>query len=252
VAETGGNRPERVIGEPSQPPSRRRLRRLGLCGGAALACAVAVVGGLLRHEPAFYRTRIAAALDGEPPPGQSALGRRLVTKISALHADFARSGPWGAAIAEAEVNAWLATDLPRNHAKLLPSGMSSPRVVIGPRRLRVGARVGGATLGGVASIEVEVVLRDVNQIGIVVTDARLGGLPLPRGPVTHEIARRIDALGMATELRRLDGRTLLVVYIPSTHDAGATSYRLESLALEDGEVLVAGVTRAAAPRSGSR
>jgi hypothetical protein len=175
-----------------------------------------------------------------------------VTKISALHADFVRSGPWGAAIAEAEVNAWLATDLQRNHAKLLPPGMSSPRVAIGPRRLRVGARVGGATLGSVASLDLEVVLRDVNQLGIVVTDVRLGGLPLPRGPVTHEIARRIDALGMATERRRLDGRTVLVVYIPSTHDAGATSHWLESLALEDGAVLVGGVTRDAAPRAGSR
>ena len=252
MAETGGTEPERTIGEPSQPPARRRLRRLGVCSAAVLACTVVVVGWLVRHEPAFYRSRIAAAPDGEPPPGQSALGRRLVTKLSALHADFVRPGPWEAAIAEAEINAWLATDLPRNHANLLPRGLSSPRVAIGSRRLRLGARLGGATLGGVAAFEVEVVLRDTNQIGIVVTDARLGGLPLPRGPVTHEIARRIDALGMATERRRLDGRTVLVVYIPSTHDAGATSYWLESLALEEGEVLVAGVTRAAAGRSGSR
>ena len=238
--------------EPSQPTARRRLRRLWLAVAAVLACAAVVVGGLVRHEPAFYRIRTAAALDGEPPPGQVQQGRRLVTKLSALHADFVRPGPWEAAIAEEEVNAWLATDLPRNHARLLPAGFSSPRVAIGPRRVRVGARVGGTMLGGVVSLDCEVVLRDVNQLGIVVSDARFGGLPLPRGPVTHEIARRIDALGMATELRRLDGRPVLVVYIPSTHDAGATSHWLESLSLEDGAVLVAGVTRAAAPRAGAR
>lgn len=239
--------------DPGQPRSRRRLRRIGLWGVAALACAVAVGGLLLRHEPAFYRSRSpAAALDGEPPPGQATLGRRLMTKLSALHADFARPGPWGAAITESEINAWLATDLPRNHARLLPAGVSDPRVAIASRRLRVGARVGGTMFGGVVALEVEVVLRAANQIGIVVVDARLGRLPLPRGPLTHEIARRIESLGMATELRRLDGRTLLVVYIPSTHDAGATSHWLESLALEDGEVLVAGETRAAAPRPGQR
>lgn len=217
-----------------------------------LVGAVALVGAVLRHEPAFYRSRIAAALDGEPPPAQMQQGRRLVTKLSALQADFVRPGRWEAAIAEEEVNAWLATDLPRNHSRLLPAGLSAPRVAIGPRRVRLGARVGGPLLGSVCSIDLEVVLRDVNQLGIVVDDARLGGLPLPRGPVTHEIARRVDALGMATELRRLDGRTVLVVYIPSTHDAGATSHWLESLALEDGAVLVAGVTRDAAPRAGSR
>lgn len=239
--------------EPVQPRSRRRLRRLGLWGGAALACAVVVVGLLVRHEPAFYRSRApAAALDGEPPPGQATLGRRLMTKLSALNADWGRPGPWGAALTEAEINAWLATDLPRNHARLLPDGISDPRVAITSRRLRVGARVGGTMVGGVAALEVEVVLRAANQIGIVAVDARLGCLPLPRGPVIHEIARRIDSLGMATELRRLDGRTVLLVYIPSTHDAGTTSQWLESLALEDGEVLVAGVTRAAAPRPGQR
>lgn len=253
MTDPGGTPPDRSAGEQPQPRSHRRLRRIGLWGGATLACVVAVGGLLVRHEPAFYRSRApAAALDGEPPPGQATLGRRLVTKLSALHADFVRPGPWGVAVTEAEINAWLATDLPRNHARLLPAGVSDPRVAIGPQRLRVGVRVGGPSLGSVAAVEVEVVLRSANQIGIVVVDARLGRLPLPRGPVTHAIARRIDALGMATELRRLDGRTVLVVYIPSTHDAGATSYWLESLALADGEVLVAGVTRAGAPRPGPR
>jgi hypothetical protein len=34
-----------------------------------------------------------------------------------------------------------------------------------------------------------------------------------------------------------------MVYIPSTHDAGATSYWLESLSIGDGELLMAGETR---------
>ena len=65
----------------------------------------------------------------------------------------------------------------------------------------------------------------------------------------REVDRRIAALGLPTELRRLDGRSILVVYIPAAHPAGAASPRLESFALEDGELLVAGVTQAAdAPR----
>ena len=51
---------------------------------------------------------------------------------------------------------------------------------------------------------------------------------------------------MVTDLRRLDGRLVLMVYIPSTHDAGATSYWLESLAIGAGELLVAGETRSTA------
>lgn len=240
--EPAGTPPEPTDVEPSQPAPRRRLRRLGLWAAAAAACAAVTLGLLLRHEPAFYR---GLAAGGGAAAEQRA--RRLVTRLSALHADFVRPGPWEAVLAGDEINAWLATDLPRNHPRLLPAGLTEPRVAIGPRRLRAAARV-GPLLGGVASVEAEVVLRGVNQLGIAVTDARLGALPLPRGPVIRELARRIDALGMATELRRLDGRTLLVVYIPSTHDAGATSHWLEALALEDGGVVVAGVTRAAGQR----
>jgi hypothetical protein len=170
-----------------------------------------------------------------------------VTKASALRADFLRPGPWAAAITADEVNAWLATDLPRNHPRLLPAGVSAPRVAFSRRRMQFGCRLACGPLGCVASVDAEVVLRDVNQIGILVTAARLGALPVPSGPVIREIDRRIAALGLPTELRRLDGRTILVVYNSTTHAAGAASHRLESFAVEDGEVLVAGVTQAADP-----
>ena len=62
----------------------------------------------------------------------------------------------------------------------------------------------------------------------------------------RELSRRISRLGMVTDLRRLDGRLVLMVYIPSTHDAGATSYWLESLAVGEGELLIAGETRSTA------
>jgi hypothetical protein len=95
----------------------------------------------------------------------------------------------------------------------------------------------------VAWLDFEILLRDVNQLTIALDRASLGAIPLPRTPILRELARRISKLGMVTDLRRLDGRMVLMVYIPSTHDAGATSYWLESLAIDAGELLVAGETR---------
>jgi hypothetical protein len=71
----------------------------------------------------------------------------------------------------------------------------------------------------------------------------LGAIPVPGTPILRELSRRISKLGMVTDLRMLDGRMVLMVYIPSTHDAGATSYWLESLSIGDGELLMAGETR---------
>lgn len=213
-----------------------------LGGLAATAGGILAVVAVLGHEPAFYRGPAAAAASAAEP-----LGRRLMTKVSALRADFQRPGPWATAITADEVNAWLATDLPRNHPRLLPPGVSAPRVAFGPRRMQFGCRLACGPVGCVASVDAEVVLRDVNQIGIVVTAARLGALPVPSGPVIREIDRRFAALGLRTELRRLDGRTILVLYNPGPQAAGGSRYRLESFAVEDGELLVAGITQAADP-----
>lgn len=204
------------------------------CGGLALAAVLGI-------EPAFYRSRAAAA----PPGGAEPLARRLVTKASALRADFLRPGDWSTAVTEQEVNAWLATDLPRNHPQLLPPRVSEPRVAFGPRRISIGGRLALGPVGCVGSFEAEVALRAVNQVGIVVEAVRLGGLPLPAGPVVRELARQCTALGLPTELRRLDGRTVLVVYISSAPEPGAASHWLESLSIDGGELLVAGTTKAA-------
>lgn len=226
--------------EPSHRPGRR-WRRLAVGGLLAAGCGGLALAALLALEPEFYRSRAAAA----PPGGAEPLARRLVTKAAALRADFLRPGDWGTAVTEAELNAWLATDLPRNHPQLLPPQVSEPRVAFGPRRIRVGGRLAVGPVGCVGSFEAEVALRAVNQVGIVVEAVRLGGLPLPAGPVVRELARRCADLGLPTEVRRLDGRTVLVVYTSPISGTGAPSHWLESLAVEEGELLVAGTTKAA-------
>jgi len=46
----------------------------------------------------------------------------------------------------------------------------------------------------------------------------------------------------ATSTRQLDGRSVLVVYIPSTHESGGPSHWLEALSIGDGSLAVAGRT----------
>jgi hypothetical protein len=169
--------------------------------------------------------------------------RRLLTTASALHADFLRVGRWEGVFEERQLNAWLAVDLPRNHPELMPEAISSPRIELLPGRLRAGVRVGRGLLAATVWVEAEVTLREANQLGVTLADARLGSLPLPRGPILRWIARRIEPLGAVTEIRHRGGRSQLVVYIPSTHQAGGVSHWLEAVRLAEGEVAVAGETR---------
>ena len=162
--------------------------------------------------------------------------RRLVTTIAGLRMTAQQPGAWSAAVSERELNAWLATDLPRNHAGSLPAGWSEPRIRLEPGHLIVAARVAVGPLAGPVTCDVEVRLRAVNQLECAVAAVRLGVVPLPPGPFVHRMAAVLGRLGFVTEARRLDGRPVVVVSL------GGRGVALEGLSVDSGELVVAGTT----------
>jgi len=241
--------------QPSQPPRRRWLRRFfftALGGGVVLAL------GAVAKGPEFHRVRlpVGGPLDGRDQAAAVAVAeqsaRRLVTELSALHAASGRPGRWETVVTEREVNAWLAIDLPRNHGGLVGRWGTDARVEFVPGRFRFGCRLGTGPLSTIAWIEAEVRLRSVNRLGIVLTDARLGSLPIPRGPIIKELARRLEQLGAVNEVRRFENHTALIVSIPTTTNAAGSSRWLESLLLSEGELALAGETKPSASPTPSR
>lgn len=230
-------------GPSRQGLSRQRLTRIvgGVAGAVAALLAVVVV--VLRYEPAFYRPLLEPAVGAAEA---EAMARRAVTKASAAHAALSRPGPWDMALSADEINAWLAVDLPRNHPQLLPRRVTQPRLVCEPGRVHAAARVSYGPLTVVASGRLAVVLHAPNQLSITIEEARIGAVPLPTATLLRDLGRRLARLGLVTEIRPRDGGLKLEVFIPSTHDAGATSTWLESLAVGAGELLLAGQTRTAA------
>jgi hypothetical protein len=85
-------------------------------------------------------------------------------------------------------------------------------------------------------------LRGVNQLGLMLHEARLGLVPLPKAAVLRQIALRLEAAGAVTELRRLDDGHVLVVSLPSSFGSAAVRVQLESLQFDTAEMLVAGAT----------
>ncbi|MFM8733971.1 MAG: hypothetical protein ACKOC8_02065 [Pirellulales bacterium] len=219
----------------TEAPWRRRVAGLLL----SIAVVVALLPLVAAWEPRFYRERSIVGMD---PAAAEQAARRLVSDVSALRAAAERPGSWEAMLDEAGINAWFALDQPRNHPTLLPGGASGVRVRLAAGRVEAGVRLGFGPVSTIAWVAVEVRLRDVNQLGILVEDAGFGRLPLPRGLILGELARRFRRLGFVAAVRPLDGRSVLVVYIPSTHGAGGPSHWLESLAVGQGFLAVAGRT----------
>jgi len=223
---------------PSGPPPRAGRLRQTAAAGAILVLGVTagVIAAVTRVPEAFRGPSFAARAGAEDD------ARRFVSGLSALHAAFIREGAWEAAFAEDDVNAWLATDLRRNHRDVLPDRVTDLRIDFRPRQIAASATLAVAGMRPVAGVVLGVRLREPNQLGVTVEQASLGAIPLPGGPVLAEVRRRFDRLGMVTSIRQLDGRSVLVVYIPSTHESGGPSHWLEALSIGDGSMAVAGRT----------
>jgi hypothetical protein len=194
----------------------------------------------LRREPALCR--------GTAPSGPDAerAAARLVTKSSAISAGLGRRGEWGEAITDGEVNAWLAHDLPRVAASLLPAWVAAPTVRFLPRRVALSATLGAGPLAGRAWAILSVVLPRDNELVIEVESAGLGAFPLPAEPLLEHIASRAAAAGLAADIRRTDGRTSLHVVLPGRPPGardGPLEYHLEGLRIDDGELVLSGSTR---------
>jgi len=228
---------------PSKSPRPGRLRRPGLravaAAGIVAAILLALVVAVTATRPAFYRERLAAG--GEAGAEQAA--RRLITKVVGLQVAAKRTGPWEAAITEQELNAWLALDLPRNHAGVLPAGVADPRIELADHLVRLGMRVGAGPLSAVVSCGFEIRLREANQVECTVADARVGAVPVPRGPLLHAVAARLEPLGLMAEIRRGAGRSVLVVTLPAGVGPAARRSTIEALAVAPGELLMAGETK---------
>jgi hypothetical protein len=214
------------------PPRRSRRGRAvwAVAGGAAAIAMVAIVAA--RWTPGWYAERLAAGAAA----GADRDARRLVTAVAGLRDAAMRPGEWGAAVREQEINAWLATDLPRNHAAMLPAGFAEPRVRLESGRIHLAARAAAGPLAGLVAFDVETRLRAVNQLECSVIGARLGAIPLPAGPFVHRLASVLRGLGFTADIRRLDGRTVVVVSL------GGHGAVLEGLSLGSGELVVAGTT----------
>jgi len=221
--------------EPSPPPRPRRRRSVWVAPAAGAAAIVVVAIAAAGWAPGWYAERVAV---GDATTDERD-ARRLVTAAAGLQAAAGRPGEWAAAIRERELNAWLATDLPRNHATALPAGIREPRIGLEPGRIRVAARAAAGPLEGTVSLVVEARLRAPNQLELAVSEARLGLVPIPAGPFVHRLAAVCGRLGLVTQVRRLDGRSVVVVSL------GGRGAVLRGLTVDAGEFVVAGTTEEA-------
>lgn len=229
--------------EPPRPPSGR-LRRW-LAGAVVMTGLALVLAALAVRQQTVFR--------GEAVGGAAAqaAARRFVTKAAALHEAVGRPGSWDMVFTQDECNAWLTEDLPRRTG-LLPTGWTEPQVRFGPEPGVIEAAVVVTRAGPlpewflgavrpVVMVRLQVRLVALGRLECRIARARAGLLPVPGGPLLHLVAAALQRHGMVCDMPRVDGRSVLMVTLPSGGQ-GRPAIRVAALAVNDGELLISGTT----------
>ena len=225
---------------PASTPSRSPVRKWAMFVGLP-TLAVAVLWGLIAHEPHFYVTR----LESETQETQAALAKDFNQRWPTILNQITNGPIWEAKFAELEVNAWLAEDFEAKLAeRWLPVGVSKPRFAMGEGLMWLGFQYRTGPLATVIRIGLRTWVPKPNVLALELEGLAAGALPLPTGYICGTIDRFADSNDLqATWYRR---RGNLVVLLRSVRN-DPVLHRVE---IKPGVLHLMGVS-SRAPRSTS-
>jgi hypothetical protein len=193
-----------------------------------------------REVPDFY-LRAAERM----PEDLAAASEQLEVDVQQFTDQVGMVGSWRAAFTEAQINAWLVHQLPREFSRVLPKGVTDPRVVIEDGKVLAAARYASSRIDTVVSFELSIQLTaEPNVLAVEIRNLRAGALALPLNHFANQISRRAarDSLEVRWDAE-VEGAPVGLITVPSNHPKYARApVIVESVELADGKLWLAGHT----------
>ncbi len=205
-----------------------------------LAAATYAIYRASQHVPAFYAEAIAI-----PVQTQEKASDLMLQQITTLHNDLQGKGAWRHVFKAETINGWLAVDLPQNHPTLLPRGMHDPRIHIGPQGITMACQVERRGFHGVISLQVSAFVESDDVVGLRVHKARLGAIPWSFRTVLDKITDAAQKSNVDIRWRQADGDPVALIKITSARGNRKQVIHIDTIRLEEGELVVAGTTERA-------
>jgi len=212
------------------------LRTFTLVTGTLAACCGLVVYRAARSVPEFYETTTAI-----PEAEADKAGHEFTATTVSLAGQVRREGDWSALFTDAQVNGWLAVDLPQKHPELLPPGYEQPRVRFTDQGLQLGVRYHLAGVPTIVWIDVDIQMTGAQEAAFRFRRVRAGLLPLPLGQILDALTQVADDLDLPMRWTTVEGDPTAIVGLLSMGDDGMR-YDLDALELTDGELYLSGRT----------
>jgi hypothetical protein len=227
----------------------RRLLVASLACGALVAMVAWGVYRASRQAPEFYRQALTAS--GATLHEQ---GQRFEQQALTLHNQAYHAGRWEVRFAQDEINGWLAVELPANFPRILPTGVSEPRIDINRGVVRMAVHYQRGNVDTVISLTGDAYLTEhPNEVAIRIEQARAGLVPVPLAKFLQEITERAARADIPLRWTEVRGAPVAIVRLPlESKEADHRQVVLERLTFSDGELLVAGRTDELSPGSRER
>lgn len=212
-----------------------------LAAAGLLAAAAFVLYRGTQHVPEFYQQAIMPSV---PPAQQAQVGDDFERQTLELHNQSTKPGRWQAEFTDEQINAWLATILPRNHPRALPAEIRDPRVKITEQGVQVAWRHQTERFQTVVSLSGRVYLTDKpNQVALRLQGVHAGWIPLPLDQVLRRVREAARQQGVDLLWSQQDGDPVAMCRVPARLERYPDrEIRLESVELAPGRVRLAGQT----------
>jgi len=208
---------------------------IGGCLLLLLLTAVAAATGWSFHQvPRFYRD----ALDQQTNPRErQRQALHLEQRTMRLVDDIYHADEWSQDFTEAQINSWLAEELPRHRAHWLPIGVSEPRLHFTEDTIHLAFHYSDEYWNAVVSVQLKPDIQSANCLAVEFTSARAGGIPLPMDDVLAEMSRMLTESGCLHVWTQRNGHQVILVELDQ---AGFQQPVLESLQVRPGSISVSG------------
>ncbi len=164
--------------------------------------------------------------------------KKMVQHTTNFVNNLQHADEWSATFNQTEVNSWLVEELHQDkYKKMLPEGVSDPRVAIHDGRLRLGFRLKRNGWNGIVSLTLKPWMAEENELAIEIESIRAGIVPIPMEDMLHNLTKELVDAGWDVSWNHAHGNDVVVINL---NRPKADAPVLDSVALSEGEVQIRG------------
>jgi hypothetical protein len=222
-------------------------RRSFLLALAILFCLTfgvsAIMWLLVRYEPSVY-LRAAVPAGKERHQMSENCWRELMQMYNAVTATDDQE--WAHRFTDEQINSYLAENFDLNQSdekKILPKGVSEPRIILEKDKMRIAFRYGKGFWSSIVSIDLRVwlVKGEPNVVALKFVGFHAGALPISAQSLLESITETCKNLGVGIDWYRDDGAPVAVLRFQAEQQH--PTLELEMIEMEAGAIHIQGRTK---------